>query len=66
MIDIFFFFRGLVNTFLTIDLLGCCVVYIVFVAKNIKQVGNINIRVDIRTKFVRVECINNTINNPRT
>ncbi|VVC24826.1 Hypothetical protein CINCED_3A015423 [Cinara cedri] len=31
-------FRGLVNTFLTIDLLGCCVVYIVFVAQNIKQV----------------------------
>ncbi|XP_025197685.1 proton-coupled amino acid transporter-like protein pathetic isoform X2 [Melanaphis sacchari] len=31
-------FRGLVNTFLTIDLLGCCCVYIVFVAKNIKQV----------------------------
>lgn len=32
------FFRALVNIFLTIDLLGCCCVYIVFVSKNIKQV----------------------------
>ncbi|XP_025422068.1 proton-coupled amino acid transporter-like protein pathetic isoform X2 [Sipha flava] len=31
-------FRGLVNTFLTIDLLGCCCVYIVFVSQNLKQV----------------------------
>ncbi|XP_049784560.1 proton-coupled amino acid transporter-like protein pathetic [Schistocerca cancellata] len=29
---------GCINTFLVIDLIGCCCVYIVFVAKNIKQV----------------------------
>lgn len=30
--------KAIINTFLVIDLLGCCCVYIVFVAKNIKQV----------------------------
>ncbi|XP_050443668.1 proton-coupled amino acid transporter-like protein CG1139 isoform X3 [Adelges cooleyi] len=34
-------FRGLVNTFLTIDLLGCCCVYIVFVSQNLKQVMDV-------------------------
>lgn len=29
----------MVNTFLVVDLLGCCCVYIVFVAKNAKQVS---------------------------
>lgn len=33
------FFRFMVNTFLVVDLLGCCCVYIVFVAKNAKQVS---------------------------
>ncbi|CAG4962234.1 unnamed protein product [Parnassius apollo] len=30
--------KALVNWFLVVDLLGCCCVYIVFVAKNVKQV----------------------------
>lgn len=30
--------KAIINTFLVIDLLGCCCVYIVFVSKNIKQV----------------------------
>lgn len=30
--------KAMVNSFLVIDLLGCCCVYIVFAAKNIKQV----------------------------
>ncbi|XP_014370043.1 proton-coupled amino acid transporter-like protein CG1139 isoform X1 [Papilio machaon] len=32
--------KALVNSFLVIDLLGCCCVYIVFVSKNIKQVAD--------------------------
>lgn len=34
------FARILVNTFLVLDLLGCCVVYTSFVAKNVHQVVN--------------------------
>nr|AUZ41739.1 glutamine transporter 1 [Diaphorina citri] len=30
--------RGVVNTFLVIDLIGCCCVYIVFVSRNMKDV----------------------------
>lgn len=30
--------KAIINSFLVIDLLGCCCVYIVFVARNIKQV----------------------------
>lgn len=30
--------KAIINTFLVIDLLGCCCVYIVFVSKNLKQV----------------------------
>ncbi|XP_059468908.1 proton-coupled amino acid transporter-like protein CG1139 [Neocloeon triangulifer] len=32
--------RSTINTFLVVDLLGCCCVYIVFVATNIKQVAD--------------------------
>ncbi|XP_018898467.1 proton-coupled amino acid transporter-like protein pathetic isoform X2 [Bemisia tabaci] len=35
------FSRSMVNLFLVIDLLGCCCVYLVFVAKNIKQVVDV-------------------------
>lgn len=31
-------FRATINTFLVIDLVGCCCVYVVFVAENFKQV----------------------------
>lgn len=31
-------YRAMINLFLVVDLLGCCCVYIVFVATNIKQV----------------------------
>lgn len=30
--------RAVINTFLVIDLLGCCCIYVVFVATNLKQV----------------------------
>ncbi|XP_054274645.1 proton-coupled amino acid transporter-like protein pathetic isoform X2 [Macrosteles quadrilineatus] len=39
--------RFLVNLFLVVDLLGCCCVYIVFVAKNAKQVIDVNLETDI-------------------
>uniref|UniRef100_A0A1B6KPD0 Amino acid transporter transmembrane domain-containing protein n=1 Tax=Graphocephala atropunctata TaxID=36148 RepID=A0A1B6KPD0_9HEMI len=39
--------RFLVNSFLVVDLLGCCCVYIVFVAKNAKQVIDVNLETDI-------------------
>ncbi|XP_034255640.1 proton-coupled amino acid transporter-like protein pathetic isoform X2 [Thrips palmi] len=32
--------RALINTFLVIDLLGCCCVYLVFVSSNLQQVVN--------------------------
>lgn len=35
---VFVAYRALINLFLVVDLLGCCCVYIVFVATNIKQV----------------------------
>ncbi|KDR21503.1 hypothetical protein L798_02967, partial [Zootermopsis nevadensis] len=35
---VFAVYRALINLFLVVDLLGCCCVYIVFVATNIKQV----------------------------
>ncbi|KAJ8959317.1 hypothetical protein NQ318_022003 [Aromia moschata] len=35
------FAKAMINMFLVIDLLGCCCVYIVFVAKNVKQVVDI-------------------------
>ncbi|KAL1117154.1 hypothetical protein AAG570_004481, partial [Ranatra chinensis] len=40
--------RATINLFLVVDLLGCCCVYIVFVAKNIKQVGDDYIEWDLR------------------
>ncbi|KAF9406839.1 hypothetical protein HW555_012926 [Spodoptera exigua] len=33
--------KAMINWFLVIDLLGCCCVYIVFVAKNVKQVVDV-------------------------
>lgn len=46
------FAKAMINMFLVIDLLGCCCVYIVFVAKNIRQVvehvTNHQFDVDIR------------------
>lgn len=35
------FIRFMVNTFLVIDLLGCCCIYLVFVATNVQQVVNV-------------------------
>lgn len=32
------FFRTIVDSFLIVEMLGCCCVYVVFVAKNLKQV----------------------------
>ncbi|XP_046389905.1 proton-coupled amino acid transporter-like protein pathetic isoform X2 [Ischnura elegans] len=34
--------KGTINLFLVVDLLGCCCVYVVFVAENIKQVVDFN------------------------
>ena len=33
-------FRATINSFLVLDLVGCCCVYIVFVSENIKQVAD--------------------------
>ncbi|RZF38923.1 hypothetical protein LSTR_LSTR016422 [Laodelphax striatellus] len=40
------FARGIINSFLVLDLLGCCCVYIVFVAENLKQVVDTKAGVD--------------------
>lgn len=51
-------FRAMVNWFLVIDLLGCCCVYILFMAKNVKQVVDFYARdsewhdVDVRIYMV--------------
>lgn len=34
--------KGTINLFLVVDLLGCCCVYVVFVAENVKQVVDFN------------------------
>lgn len=44
--------RFLINTFLVIDLLGCCCVYIVFVADNLKQVIDYYTEGDIQTEYL--------------
>lgn len=46
--------KACIDTFLTIDLYGCCCVYIVFVAKNLKQVvdHNANLELDLRLYMV--------------
>ena len=41
-----FYFRATINSFLVIDLLGCCCVYIVFVADNLKQVVDYHANTD--------------------
>lgn len=46
--------RALINLFLVVDLLGCCCVYIVFVATNIKQVVDhyADSKIDLRLYMV--------------
>ncbi|XP_054275982.1 proton-coupled amino acid transporter-like protein pathetic [Macrosteles quadrilineatus] len=46
--------RFIVNLFLVLDLLGCCCVYIVFVAKNTKQVLDVDLdnKLDLRLYIV--------------
>ena len=33
-------FRATINSFLVLDLIGCCCVYVVFVSENVKQVAD--------------------------
>lgn len=41
------FARFIINTFLVVDLIGCCCVYVVFVATNIKQVVDYYYELDL-------------------
>lgn len=45
------FSKAMINLFLVIDLLGCCCVYIVFVAKNLKQVSDVYTHTDYDIRF---------------
>ncbi|XP_075228556.1 proton-coupled amino acid transporter-like protein pathetic isoform X2 [Lycorma delicatula] len=49
--------RGMINTFLVLDLLGCCCVYIVFVAKNVKQVVDTKAGVDWDIRFYMIALL---------
>ncbi|RZF47994.1 hypothetical protein LSTR_LSTR002060 [Laodelphax striatellus] len=45
---------GIINSFLVLDLLGCCCVYIVFVAENLKQVVDTKAGVDWDLRFYMI------------
>lgn len=46
------FARFIINSFLIIDLIGCCCVYIVFVATNIKQIVDFYFKLDMDVRLV--------------
>ncbi|XP_058816791.1 proton-coupled amino acid transporter-like protein pathetic isoform X1 [Topomyia yanbarensis] len=56
--------RFIINLFLVLDLLGCCCIYIVFVATNVKQVvdyythSHLDVRYYILVSLVPLICIN--------
>ncbi|XP_065157554.1 proton-coupled amino acid transporter-like protein CG1139 isoform X3 [Atheta coriaria] len=45
------FAKAMINLFLVIDLLGCCCVYIGFIAKNVKQVLDFHSESDVDVRF---------------
>lgn len=45
------FARLIINSFLVIDLVGCCCVYVVFVATNIKQIVDYYYELDLDIRF---------------
>ncbi|XP_054290413.1 proton-coupled amino acid transporter-like protein pathetic, partial [Macrosteles quadrilineatus] len=49
--------RFMVNTFLVLDLLGCCCVYIVFVTSNLKQVFDLYIDSGIDVRIYMLCCL---------
>ncbi|KAH8378789.1 hypothetical protein KR009_001364, partial [Drosophila setifemur] len=44
------FIRFMVNTFLVIDLLGCCCIYLVFVATNVEQVVKVYLETELSVR----------------
>ncbi|XP_014285817.1 proton-coupled amino acid transporter-like protein pathetic isoform X2 [Halyomorpha halys] len=49
--------RAIINSFLVIDLLGCCCVYISFVAKNAKMVGDVVFEHNIDLRFYMLSLL---------